>query len=138
MKIFHLFMMFFLLSIASFSQSFEYTYDNAGNRIHREVVEMRSMNNNDTPASPINSQFGEMSVSIFPNPTAGLLGVEITHLPDGAVGSLQLFNIQGAELYNKQGVAVSNPVDMSSLPAGQYLLVLQVNDKKKEWCVVKR
>lgn len=139
MKTFYVTLFLFQSAIVASAQSYAITYDPAGNRIHREVVEMRSMQSSDTTApETLSSQFGEMSVQIFPNPTSGILGVEISNLPTGIESSLQLITLQGAEVYLKQGATASNPIDMSMLPSGQYLLVLRVDGDKKEWGVIKR
>ena len=124
--------------LPSFAQSFDFTYDKAGNRVHREMVEMKSMQSTDTAVVPLNSQWGEMKITLSPNPTAGILGVEIINLPAEVKGGFQLFNLQGAIVLERSGVEASNPLDLSGLPKGQYILVLLVNEQRKEWGVVKQ
>ena len=66
----------FLLPLIVSSQTIvNYTYDAAGNRIKREIVLSRSMENTE---KPLTETLSRKSISIYPNPTAGLLKISIS------------------------------------------------------------
>lgn len=121
------------------AQSFSYAYDVSGNRIHREMVELKSMTNySDTSTEAVVSKLEEMQISIFPNPTQGVLRIEITNLPEGSDGSLTIWNLGGQEVLHLFSISSSMLADMSGLPTGNYLMQLKVGTENKEWTVVKQ
>ena len=66
----------FLLPLIVSSQTIvNYTYDAAGNRIKREIVLSRSMENTE---KPLTETLSRKSISIYPNHTAGLLKISIS------------------------------------------------------------
>ena len=66
----------FLLPLIVSSQTIvNYTYDAAGNRIKREIVLSRTMENTE---KPLTETLSRKSISIYPNPTAGLLKISIS------------------------------------------------------------
>ena len=137
-KILILFLAIFV-NFNSFSQSFSYSYDASGNRIHREMVELKSMESiTDTGATkPVVTQMGEMSISVFPNPTAGALRIEITNLPDNAQGSLIVWNLQGQELLRINSISSNLVADLSTQPSGNYIMRINVGGVQREWKIVK-
>lgn len=66
----------FLLPLIVSSQTIvNYTYDVVGNRIKREIVLSRSMENTE---KPLTETLSRKSISIYPNPTADLLKISIS------------------------------------------------------------
>ncbi len=129
-----------LFSSFCFSQSFTYTYDASGERTHRELVQLKSVQaTSDTTAEfPVVSQLEEMQISIFPNPTKGALRIEITNLEEGSMGGLTIWNLGGQEVLHIASISSSMIADMSALPTGNYILQIVVGDKKKDWSVIKQ
>lgn len=66
------------------SQSIAYYYDQAGNRIARRVIvvtnpsQIVKHNPGTKDSTVVKDMLGEQTVVIYPNPTRGMLGVEIT------------------------------------------------------------
>lgn len=62
----------------AFSQNISYGYDAAGNRIKREII--ISSNNNSRKGvkkSSFTESLNDKTIKIYPNPTKGLLKIEI-------------------------------------------------------------
>ena len=121
-------------------KTFEYAYDNAGNRILRHTVELRSMqsfNHNDSSTIQESTALGEMKITVMPNPTAGKLQISITNLPDNAIGGIIVWDLQSKEILRQEGIFVNNTLDLGVQPKGIYLMQIRVGNKKSEWKVVK-
>ena len=131
-----------ICNIISAQTTYEYGSDNAGNRVLRQVVELRhtltnNNTNSDSAAVPQNATLGSMQISIMPNPTEGNLQINISNLPEQAQGSITVWDLNSKEIYRQQTVYATNKIDLSQNPKGIYLMQIQVNGKKSEWKVVK-
>ena len=131
----------------------KYTYDASGNRVSREkVINMRSMlkssvggdNENsetDVPAAEIpiyEDVLSDMKITIYPNPTKGLLRVDITGGEITKDARIYLYNMQGMLIRQMTGISATNNLDISSQPAGIYILHI-MTDKKNvtTWKIIK-
>ena len=84
----------FLLPLIVSSQTIvNYTYDAAGNRIKREIVLSRSMENTE---KPLTETISSKSISIYPNPTAGLLKISISGWETTDKCKFTIFSLKGA------------------------------------------
>ncbi len=120
--------------------TYEYTYDNAGNRTARHVVVLRSMQtsgSNDSTALQETAMLGEMQIGVMPNPTAGKLQIDITNLPENAEGGIIVWDLQSKEMLKQEGIYANNSIDLNGQPKGIYLMQIRVGNKKSEWKVVK-
>ncbi len=131
------------LSASSQNQIVSYAYDQAGNRISRKIVDL-SVNPNpthvkksDDPA-PIEDQLGERKIAIYPNPTKGMLGVEITGGEAKDAIRIQLFNADGKQLQNKKAESGITPLNLTAYPTGWYILRVQAGEKMTEFKIVKQ
>jgi hypothetical protein len=121
--------------------TYEYVYDNAGNRVLRHIIVIppaKSMQaNKDSAALQENVALGEMQINVMPNPTVGRLQINITNLPENAEGGIIVWDLQSKELLRQEGIYANNPIDLSKQPKGIYLMQIRVGNKKSEWKVVK-
>ena len=148
MKIhYYIFVIACLCNIQSLkSQNFSIAYDANGNRTSR-FISLKSTNAYSTDQSdPKNSvnrnevftdDLGEQKVIIYPNPTSGLLKVEITGFDFVLPSSINVYNESGKLLIQKSPAAVSEVIDLSEFPAGLYIMKLDLNGKKSEWKILK-
>ena len=70
-----------------------YDYDAMGNRIKREIVLSRSMENTE---KPLTETLSRKSISIYPNPTAGLLKISISGWETTDKCKFTIFSLKGA------------------------------------------
>ena len=146
----------------------KYSYDAAGNRTKREVVEDRSTpSKNTTPknekgnketsakktnknnsnnqentdtkfSSSENDLFAEKKITIYPNPTQGLLKVDIIGEVIPADAKIYLYNVQGALVRQATGISATNELDISEQPAGIYVMRIMLGkDNVSTWKIVK-
>jgi len=170
-------MMWFVPKI--WGQKVEFIYDDAGNRKLRKVFTMKSStlpkdtgavstsmtksavtggneNHSDVFATLVPENYedmlGERKVTIYPNPTQGLIRIEfevsgLTSSRDAPLktqnnGNLQdarllLYDVQGKLLRQVNRVEQSNILDLSAYPAGTYILLMIEGKAKSEWKIIK-
>jgi YD repeat-containing protein len=121
-----------------------YDYDASGNRIQRTVIMKKSMNaiglNGST--TPIEQKvetdlFNKLKVTIYPNPTKGELGVDITGDIEMPESSLNLYTLNGQLLIKKEHLMKQNRLDLSRFISGIYFLKLIVGNDVMTWKIVK-
>jgi len=131
-----------------FSQGFSYTYDYAGNRTIRDIVELKKTNPVDTNQTNGLVQdsvqksivkFGNTTtVSVFPNPTPGIAQIEVGgELPE-SVSTIQVFDLTGKSILSTTFNESITNIDLSAYPNGKYILKIICNNKSKEWILIKQ
>lgn len=78
----------------------------------------------------------EQEIRIYPNPTKGLLRIDIPNL-DGANITLDVFDSHGRLLIRKDAQAIGNQLDLSAYPTGMYILLIRTETDKQEWKIIK-
>lgn len=123
--------------------NFSFDYDANGNRIKREVIVIPSkMAYSEMPNDSIVEQSAiniieRDDIKIYPNPTKGDLNVELNTTSDIQKIQINIISIKGQLLYNTDVVQRAYNLDLSSFAQGAYILIMQVNDKKYEWKIIK-
>jgi hypothetical protein len=140
-----LFSMFALFANAAVAQTVQFAYDEAGNRISRIVIStasgstLRSEGSEPDATLLLEEQLAAgLEVKIYPNPTDGLLQVEISGMEAGETAQLALFDLNGQKLLQTAATSLFTPVDMSKYPAGIYALQLTVRGKPTDYKIVKQ
>lgn len=124
--------------------NFSFDYDANGNRIKREVIVIPSkMAYSEMPNDSIVDDKSTINIierddiKIYPNPTKGDLNVELNTTSDIQKIQINIISIKGQLLYNTDVVQRAYNLDLSSFAQGAYILIMQVNDKKYEWKIIK-
>ena len=119
----------------------KYEYDDAGNRIRRfeEIPMHAKMKNADEQTTDIfEEELPEMKISITPNPTKGILQVEITNAETLQGVEILLYNPQGTLIKRLGNLAEQTTLDISSQPDGIYIMQIVQNNKKiSTWKIIK-
>jgi YD repeat-containing protein len=117
-----------------------YTYDAAGNRITRTLsskVITIAKAKQQQDEEPTEDKFGERTIKIFPNPTHGDLNIDVTNHNPKEELRMELYNINGTQLYNARVQEGSNPLDMNTYPSTVYILRLVSGSEKMEYKIIK-
>lgn len=102
--------------------SYEYEYDQAGNRIRRSVVSLSKGNQKGEPYLSFTEEMPDGNrMTLYPNPTKGVIRFEMVQ-PDDVLGHYRLFDIKGTLLM--EGICESHAfdLDLSWQPNGVYLI----------------
>jgi hypothetical protein len=119
--------------------SIEYAYDNAGNRIRREIILSSSTRglSQEQVFKPYIEKSESCEITISPNPTEGILMLRITGMEaiDGQAG---IYGIDGSLLYRTTITAATQTLNLSSYPNGVYILRLTLKGETKNWKIIKK
>jgi YD repeat-containing protein len=104
---------------------------------NEDETPQESYNGDEMPKEIYTDVLAETQIIIYPNPTRGLLTVKISELPQHAASSLTLFDIQGRVITQKQSLADENKLDISTQPAGTYIMRIAIGEEVVSWKIIK-
>ncbi len=112
----------------------QYTYDQSGNRIRRAVAS----ETNQQSISAISNSDSISVVSASPNPTSGLVTVDIVSDEDEAVATLSLYSLEGTHLKDWGEFVESLQIDLSSYRSGWYIIHVYVGQQIESIKILKQ
>jgi hypothetical protein len=120
-----------------------FTYDASGNRVTRAVVLLKSAT---VPTdsvlakelkTPLDDQIGLQKTRIYPNPTKGLLRIDLPALTEKEA-IISLHDSNGKLIIQHAAVELNNELNLSSYPSGIYIMSIQISrNERKEWKIIK-
>lgn len=134
------------------SQVVEFIYDDSGNRIMRQIIELKDndnipkdsiqITNNwdfiDTTTLKYTEMINNISITIYPNPNGGMFKVVLENTEKNTEASLYLHSLSGSLVFQKNPIIQVTDVDIRNHENGTYILTIIVNHKKKTWKVIKQ
>ena len=126
------------VALAYTQNKIKYTYDESGNRIKKEIVlsSTRSLLSEDDEQEAYTEEIQSHQITIYPNPTKGLLNVKIAGL-DKINGQISIYNM-GGRLINQSDLSSSNQTfGLSDQPNGIYIMQIKLEDKVSSWKIIK-
>lgn len=120
---------------------YEYAYDNSGNRIQRQLIQLKSaqiVQNQGTEQQQeiLEDTLNGHDVKIFPNPTKAKITVSISGL-ENEKAQVYIFNSGGKLISNEEFSGSENSVNLSKQPAGLYLMKIIIGEYNAEWKIIK-
>ena len=127
-------------------ESVSFSYDNAGNRVQRTVVLSKSatLNNRGENSSDLTNQpgvftdiIGSTKVSVFPNPTHGVLKLNFDQSIIEKQATARLYDMRGTVLFRQN---ISDPLvtlNLESYTNGIYFLEIRTSEAKAVWKIIK-
>lgn len=122
------------------AQRIKYTYDNAGNRLTRQkeiVVQTRGALSDEEEPSVYEEELSETKVTIYPNPTRGMLKIDISGVEKFENARISLYDLTGKLLQQLAGISQSNEIDLSERTPGMYIMQVAYNGKISSWKIIK-
>lgn len=135
-----IFILLLTSAINSIGQSATYAYDNAGNRTARVFSMSPAPAQPGSPTSAITSlsdMIAEKSIIIYPNPTKGILYVEIKDYTDKLKAEFRLSDMSGRTVINRKANSGYQTFDISRQAAGIYLLQINISGESVVWKIIK-
>ena len=128
-----------------------YSYDASGNRTSRKTITMSSMVSSSIRSASISETevavaeiplfedvLAEKKITIYPNPTQGMLQIDITGEEISRDARIYLYNMSGKLIHQLTGISASNHLDISSQPAGVYIMRIMLdNNNISSWKIIK-
>jgi len=136
---------FIILLISSIcsAQSYSFHYNARGHRDLRNVISLKSATIPTDSLSakelnkPLEDQIGLQKTLIYPNPTKGLLRIDLPVLTNQEA-MIRVFDSGGKLVIQKTAVESNNEVNLSDYPSGFYIMTIQIgNNNRKEWKIIK-
>jgi hypothetical protein len=152
MKRITVFALTMILVLQLFSQTvshISFTYDDAGNRLTRQVIYLKTSEVEDVAATyqtafgqlmdsvEYKGTLGSLEISIFPNPTKGSLTIAMAGAQETGPATLVLFSLKGEVILQQEIRLPSTTLDLSGHPPGTYLLQITTAAGRETWKVVK-
>lgn len=117
-----------------------FKYDVSGNRTDRAVIllanKSATIEQGDQHEEELTELLGDQEIRIYPNPTKGLLKIDLPSL-NGIDVTLRLHDSNGRLLIRKQAQEIGNELNLSAYPSGFYILLIQAGTEKREWKIIK-
>lgn len=136
---------FFIITAAfkSYSQdTIRYTYDNAGNRISRDIIHIGGggmLKSGFIEKPIIDYTFDNGVIKIYPNPTKGMLEVEIPEEPNNTETiQLLVYDSKGRLIIDRRQEPSRSVVDLSAYTNGLYILYLKKGQTISKWKIIKQ
>lgn len=82
--------------------------------------------------------FDQHSIQIFPNPTKGFLTVKMDYLKEREQCTIQLFDINGKQIFSDLHFNGKSELDFHTSPPGTYSMKMILNGKKLVWTIIKQ
>lgn len=131
-----------MTSLICQAQYHQFTYYR-GHRHQRQFIEMRSaiIPTDSIMAKelekPVDDQIGLQKTRIYPNPTKGLLRIDLPALTHQEA-IISLHDANGRLIIQQQAIEVNNELNLSAYPAGIYIMSIQIGrNDRKEWKIIK-
>lgn len=126
-------------TIPVFSQTVSYTYDAAGNRTARVITLAKA------PQAPVEDEtvtalpdlIAKKTITIYPNPTKGIITVEIEDYDDETKAEFRLTDMSGRKIFDRKADSGNQTLDLSRQASGIYLLQVRINGESTVWKIIK-
>ncbi len=137
--------MLFVISLPSFGMSgdttFVFTYDASGNRIERVIdltksAQITASSSSANEEKLFEAELSNLDIRIYPNPTKGVLKVEIPDIGD-IKPTLVVYNLQGKQLVHKTVSNQISTINLSVHPAGMYIMKIVNGQESLDWKIIK-
>lgn len=119
-------------------QTLSYSYDAMGNRIAREIVITRNAAPQRDTTICFTEVLNERAIKIYPNPTKGMLKVNIPLQEGQESPILKLYSSSAQLVRSVKATSESTSLDISSQPNGLYLLHIIIGKEESTWKIIKK
>jgi YD repeat-containing protein len=133
-----IFFLFLLLAAMNLNaQSVSYSYDSAGNRTARLINLSKSPAAPDETVTALPDLIAEKSILIYPNPTKGIITVDIKDYVSKMNVEFRLTDLSGKTIISRKAAGSTQTLDLSHQASGIYLLHIRIHDESVVWKIIK-
>jgi YD repeat-containing protein len=131
------FLYFIVLTGTVNAQKIQYAYDDAGNRVKKEIA-LATKSSAEAQPSVFTEELAERTIRIYPNPTEGWLKVEVSDFEECKSADLSIVNMQGQVVLRKKMNSAISDLDISSKANGLYILLIRIDGENSSWKIIKK
>ncbi|MDP3912945.1 MAG: T9SS type A sorting domain-containing protein [Bacteroidota bacterium] len=124
--------------------TYKFTYDASGNRLTRAVILLKSATipvdtlQAKQVEKPLDDQIGLQKTRIYPNPTKGLLRIDLPALTEQEA-TISLHDTNGRLIIQQPAIELNNELNLTVYPSGVYIMIIQIGQNdRKEWKIIKQ
>lgn len=116
-----------------------YAYDAAGNRVKREIILATKSAAANTEEPFFMEEISQRTIKIYPNPTDGLLKVEIENT-DGIKNCTIMISAMntGKQVKKVKATLPVTDIDISNQPFGVYVMLIDIDGEYTSWKIIKK
>jgi hypothetical protein len=117
-----------------------YDYDAAGNRISRQcvLVPFYASSPKKTDSTKVVEVLGDLKITIYPNPTRGIIEVGLSTYDPKVSVNYNLFTSEGKLIVQISAQSDRTLIDLSAYPAGWFLLRATTKEKEILFKIIKQ
>jgi hypothetical protein len=115
----------------------EYTYDQAGNRLTRQIVPLNKSATIGNEEVVFESKTEKQSIKLYPNPTKGELKLNISSWNTETIANYTVTDISGRKILQRTVSNSVSTIDLSAQTKGSYILRLFIDNEWLEWKIIK-
>lgn len=133
-----------------------YIYDEAGNRIKREIklnktaelaadstLISEAVINSETKAveftnPALEEAFGEVVVKLYPNPTRGAVYIQLNQMPAEGQPPVEVWSPNGALIEKAKITGLTTRINLWGRPGGIYFVKTVLNGTPVTWKIIKK
>ena len=140
-----LFMLLAFNGLKAQTVTVNFEYDESGNRTRRYIELKKAEENGESVKteestgwqSEVRDVMQGAELTIFPNPTDGLINVNIAGVNGSNFFRLTLSTLSGTIIEERNSVDENTQLDISRLAQGMYLLTVSTPSERRVWKIVK-
>ena len=121
----------FLCSSVLNAVDLDYSYDANGNRISTIITVYAKK------ANPTVEDVANYSITLFPNPSSGVMELNINGLVNESITSYEIIDLTGNLIQKLSDFQSSTLIDISNYSNGVYFLKISIDDKNTVWKIIK-
>lgn len=135
--------LFYFITTPIAGQYVSFGYDASGNQISKRIYlangnpKFGAAEKDNKSAEPLSERLNDRDITIYPNPTKGIIAVEITDLDPDVMNFIRVFDMQGKIILDKKASSIRTELNLTDMPAGSYLLVILLGNDKTTWNIIK-
>jgi hypothetical protein len=134
---------FSLFTLLLNAQAVKYSYDPAGNRIHRKLYVCPTCPASGRESNPANqtkidtATATKLGLNVYPNPTQEKLNLTIANLPNDKTAKIVMSDEQGKLILSQDTKDAQNPIDMTLYNPGIYFIKITIDNDIFHYKIVK-
>lgn len=113
-----------------------YSYDSAGNRRSRTIALSRSAEYDESEYY-VTDALQEVEVKIYPNPTKGMLKIQLVNYSGDVLANFMVYSLQGTLIKSLTVSESTVIIDLSGYQNGLYILKIKIGETDTSWKIIK-
>jgi hypothetical protein len=131
------------LTLYAQTQNLAFSYDEEGNRYAKNLVQLKSADtdsnteDHQTDTTIYREILGDLTVTLYPNPTNGFIYVKLENLDPTTESCLIILDSTGKVLDVRKSLQTVNLLDLTKFSSGLFFIKIEVGKTVSNWTIIK-